>query len=353
MSAVDESVLSDSDYDDIPDVNICQERCEQFAALTGTDTACAQFFLQDRKWDLNISVNAYFDSQKEDQADVEIIDDEDKAENNSHGMASNAGSGNLEKAVKKLKFITWNIDGLDYTSLEKRFVTVCNIINSESANVVHLQEVVPETFVYIKDLLPAYKCIPGNNPIASDYFTVTLLRRDSVIYESHEVISFPLSRMGRNLLIVKIKIAGKQLTLLNSHLESTAEHSAERKNQLKIAFQKSLAVDSGQTVLLAGDLNLRDKELDQLGGVPSSMEDLWVKCGSRPECKFTWDSQRNVNIQSKVSFKARCRFDRIYYRAADANPIFPEHFGLIGLEKISSCGRFPSDHWGLVTYFGV
>jgi len=29
---------------------------EQFAEITGTDTALAQFFLQDRKWDLQVAI---------------------------------------------------------------------------------------------------------------------------------------------------------------------------------------------------------------------------------------------------------------------------------------------------------
>lgn len=49
----------DSDNDaDIPEVSVCQRLCEEFAEITGTDTACAQFYLQDRKWSLD--VNCYY-----------------------------------------------------------------------------------------------------------------------------------------------------------------------------------------------------------------------------------------------------------------------------------------------------
>lgn len=44
---------SDSDAD-IPEVAVCQRLCEEFAEITGTDTACAQFYLQDRKWNLDV-----------------------------------------------------------------------------------------------------------------------------------------------------------------------------------------------------------------------------------------------------------------------------------------------------------
>ncbi|KAJ8874107.1 hypothetical protein PR048_024948 [Dryococelus australis] len=36
----------------IPDRDTCQKLTEQFAEITGTDVACAQFYLQDRNWDL-------------------------------------------------------------------------------------------------------------------------------------------------------------------------------------------------------------------------------------------------------------------------------------------------------------
>lgn len=90
-----------------------------------------------------------------------------------------------------------------------------------------------------------------------------------------------------------------------------------------------------------------------MGGLPTSLEDLWYACGKRPECEFTWDARRNTNISMPSSYNARCRFDRVYIRHADKDPIVPKHFGLIGLEKIPSCGRFPSDHWGLMIHFDI
>jgi hypothetical protein len=40
---------------DIPDRETCQKLTEQFAEITGTDEACAQFYLQDRNWNLEVS----------------------------------------------------------------------------------------------------------------------------------------------------------------------------------------------------------------------------------------------------------------------------------------------------------
>ena len=46
---------SDDSDSEIPDRETCQKLTEQFAEITGTDEACAQFYLQDRKWDLEVS----------------------------------------------------------------------------------------------------------------------------------------------------------------------------------------------------------------------------------------------------------------------------------------------------------
>ena len=51
------------------------------------------------------------------------------------------------------------------------------------------------------------------------------------------------------------------------------------------------------TVLFAGDLNLRDKELAEIGGPPAGVEDLWQRTGSRKECQYTWDMTRNHNLE--------------------------------------------------------
>ncbi len=50
--------MSDSDGSedmlDLPPAEVCEERCQNFAAVTGTDTALAMFYLQDREWDVEV-----------------------------------------------------------------------------------------------------------------------------------------------------------------------------------------------------------------------------------------------------------------------------------------------------------
>ena len=41
----------------------CQARIDQFVQITETDDAMAQFYLQDRNWDVESSVTAFFESK--------------------------------------------------------------------------------------------------------------------------------------------------------------------------------------------------------------------------------------------------------------------------------------------------
>ncbi|XP_067004501.2 tyrosyl-DNA phosphodiesterase 2 isoform X3 [Anabrus simplex] len=297
-------IMSDSDDGDIPDRDTCQKLTEQFAEITGTDEACAQFYLQDRKWDLERSVNAFFEST-------------------SRGGINALHDGDEPELVIKVE---------------------------EKPDIVFLQEVIPETFSYISDKLPEYMCIAGN---VEGYFSALMLRRYTVYYDSHKIIQFPSSLMQRNLLCAEVHIGPLKLQLMTSHLESGMEHTKERLNQLQTAFKMIQKMPENQTVIFGGDLNLRDKELSVSGGVPPGIEDLWIACGSRKECQYTWDNVRNTNKSVPGKFKPRCRFDRIYIRHAHPRAVVPMHFGLIGIQKIINTQSFPSDHWGIQVFFNI
>ena len=50
--------MSDSDVSEseanLPTAAECEARCQEFAAVTGTDTALAQFYLQDMEWNVEV-----------------------------------------------------------------------------------------------------------------------------------------------------------------------------------------------------------------------------------------------------------------------------------------------------------
>ena len=73
------------------------------------------------------------------------------------------------------------------------------------------------------------------------------------------------------------------MDLLNTHLESTAEHADERMRQLEKCFDIMTKRPEDRTVIFGGDLNMRDKEVTSVGGLPAGARDVWEQLGSRPE----------------------------------------------------------------------
>ena len=51
------SDTSDDDDANLPTAAECDRRCKEFAEITGTDTALAMFFLQDRQWSLEVGIH--------------------------------------------------------------------------------------------------------------------------------------------------------------------------------------------------------------------------------------------------------------------------------------------------------
>jgi len=56
--------MSDSSDDEdanLPPAAECDRRCKEFAEITGTDTALAMYFLQDRQWSLEVRIHCSHD----------------------------------------------------------------------------------------------------------------------------------------------------------------------------------------------------------------------------------------------------------------------------------------------------
>ncbi|XP_025072200.1 tyrosyl-DNA phosphodiesterase 2 [Alligator sinensis] len=245
--------------------------------------------------------------------------------------------------------ITWNIDGLHLENLQDRARGVCSYLALYSPDVVFLQEVIPPYLSYLQKRAASYTVIPGN---VDGYFTAILLKNSRVKLVKQEIIPFPTTSMMRNLLVVHATVSGNDLCLMTSHLESTKDHSEERINQLKLVLKTMQEAPESSTVIFGGDTNLRDREVTKIGGLPNNVLDIWEFLGKPAHCRYTWDSGSNSNLN--VSFKCKLRFDRIFFRAAAAagGQLIPRSLDLLGLEKLD-CGKFPSDHWGLLCNFDV
>ncbi|KAM6135229.1 tyrosyl-DNA phosphodiesterase 2 [Pterocles gutturalis] len=336
--------------------------CSEFAAITSSDAAVARSFLSGNGWHLERALNAYFEPPLEKEGEEEeeaaagvpparagpgsCIDlTEDATTSNA---SVNSADSRQQEDDSSFSLITWNVDGLDERNLKERARGICSYLTLYSPDVVFLQEVIPPYLCLLQMRAGSYAIVPGN---VDGYFTVVMLKKSRVKLLKHEIIPFPTTSMMRNLLVVHVSVSGNELCLMTSHLESTKDHSEERKKQLQIVFNKMQKESESTTVIFGGDTNLRDSEVTKLGGLPSNITDIWEFLGKPQHCRYTWDTHSNTNLDAV--YKCKMRFDRIYFRpAADGGHIIPRSMDLIGLEKLD-CGRFPSDHWGLLCSFDV
>ncbi len=256
-----------------------------------------------------------------------------------------------------LRVLSWNIDGLDGRDLQKRTSAVINLIKFRSPHVVFLQEVVPQTLSMLHDKLGSSYSIHISPKLTFQYFPVILVTKKcpKISLDSEVgVYNFPGTTMGRHLLQLLVKVCGLPIALYTSHLESMRDYSAERIEQLKHSF-KFIDEQSKQfdrICIFGGDLNLRDNEVTTVG-LPELTVDLWEACGSNEDDKYTWDISANDNLVWRFPNKPQLRFDRLYFTAKDNKFVKPSSFELVGKERITSCNRFPSDHWGMFVTFDV
>ena len=106
--------------------------------------------------------------------------------------------------------------------------------------------------------------------------------------------------MGRAMQVVQAHVGKVKLTFINVHLESTKDFSKQRKEQLVNCLEEMKGAEDEVTVILGGDLNIRDSEVSSLQGgrgLPSNVYDVWECLGSRKDVQYTWDCMRNTNLQ--------------------------------------------------------
>ncbi|KAM9075994.1 tyrosyl-DNA phosphodiesterase 2 [Megaptera novaeangliae] len=341
-----------------PEVKKRRLLCVEFASVASCDAAVAQCYLAENDWEIERALDSYFEPAVEESAlkshlettwEPEFCVDLTKEETSDSISSKTSTSENVQQEDGSMfSFITWNIDGLDISNLPERARGVCSYLTLYSPDVVFLQEVIPPYSAYLKKKASSYEIITGHE---KGYFTAIMLKKSRLKFKSQEIIPFPDTKMMRNLLCVHVSVSGNELCLMTSHLESTRGHAKERMNQLKIVLKKMQEVPESATVIFAGDTNLRDQEVTKCGGLPNNIVDVWEFLGKPKHCQYTWDTQVNSNLG--IAAICKLRFDRIFFRAAaEGGHIVPRSLDLLGLEKLH-CGRFPSDHWGLLCNLDV
>ena len=244
--------------------------------------------------------------------------------------------------------LTWNVDGLDCErppeDIALRSVAVCEVIINHLPVAVLLQEVIDVTLnLFIKALGSQYHFHKQDTP-SQPYFVVILTLKSELRPLSVETVTFANSSMGRAMLGVKVELIfkpGQYLYFATAHLESGRETSAERKVQLREASE--ICATIGWPSVFGGDMNLRDYEVKD--NLNKMMIDVWENCGKENDTEYTWDTLLNDNVCLEGK-KPRFRFDRLYTRQ-----LAPSSFQLVGKDRISEIGRFPSDHFGILASF--
>ncbi|KAM4630761.1 tyrosyl-DNA phosphodiesterase 2-like isoform 2-T2 [Polymixia lowei] len=286
----------------------------------------------------------------EDSAPGACIDlTEDKPACSSDANTAKTKQKPSEEDDNKLSLISWNVDGLDTDNLPERARGLCSYLVLYTPDVVFLQELIPPYVQYLRKRAVSYTLIEGGE---DGYFTGMMLKKSRVKLLESQIVTYPTTKMMRNLLIAQVKFKGQDLCLMTSHFESCKGYAEERMKQLRVVMQRMTEAPDDVTVLFGGDTNLRDTEVAKVG-LPSSVCDVWERLGKQEHCRYTWDTKANSN--KTVPYISRCRFDRVYVRLATREGVphlAPDHMALVGLEKLD-CGRYTSDHWGIYCSFSA
>ena len=256
---------------------------------------------------------------------------------------------------KNFSIVTWNVDGINKKKLESRTRSICNILLKFKPDIILLQEVVPESEGIFQEEMSHLYTIFKSRGTKNTYYTATFILktgRNVYIKTSYSnTIQYKLSIMGRDMLIVKLKIEGITLNIVNTHLESTDSFTKIRSHQLQQLFSWSQSIPKSEMIVVAGDTNLTNDELQGKEGLPVDWIDVWESLGKNEDTQYTWDMTRNDNIDIESDDKPRFRFDRIWLRDSVPSRVTPLTFQLIGTERLADNDCFPSDHWGILTTF--
>jgi endonuclease/exonuclease/phosphatase family metal-dependent hydrolase len=238
-------------------------------------------------------------------------------------------------SVRTLRLVTWNV-WFGHWSREERQAALWAELERNKPDVICLQEVVPEHLEGPEiERLRSLGYWVSNDDIY--YYDVVTLTRLPVA--ASERVELP-SMMERQLLITRLRTE-PPLTVANVHLESTAEETEARVQQLE-RITECLADEPD--VLLVGDMNFpalpeRPENRPLAGWV-----DTWAQL--RPnEPGYTIDSKINRMRWLVKRKQDHRRIDRVFYRCQHWRPTSIELLGTTPLPQDQL--TFPSDHFGL------
>lgn len=270
-----------------------------------------------------------------------------------------------------LKLLSYNIDGLNEYQVGYRTQVILGMILSAAPDVIHLQEVIPETYALLRPTLDAngYTC-SGISQQFAHYFTMSAVKKvrfSDVQFALEDFRGDASSRQGRLLLKTAALLDGKWPSVfVNCHLESTGTafkslESKARLGQLQQGLRHLVAHAGRGPCALSGDLNIRDQEAAYVlksfprsrGSEESQLVDVATALKTTKTYPPTWVMPGNPAV--------KCRFDRVYVTAPPTATEggfqwAPASIETIGHDEIldeDAPYLTPSDHRGLVVRFAL
>eukprot|EP01038_Epipyxis_sp_PR26KG_P013228 gene13228-17728_t len=317
---------------------------------------------------------------------------------------------NDQTSSHRFRLVTYNIDGLNPVNLQQRTLEQLGLLLSENPDIIHLQEVVISTVLTIKNCLnqcgfdvyglpTIFKNDRNNNNEEEDnscnpYFTLTAVKRtfSSIVFEERlPFLGLATTNMGRDILSIRIIVTPQlhtttssttsitttnlnnntnneiyEILSLNCHLEScgTAMKSMGSSIRQEQLFQVLSIIQSHHNIaFVAGDLNIRDKEVDAVfkrinlimnenDSNHNIIDDISDLLEEKSKKSPTWF----MPSLPKVS----ARYDRVYAnRKNNIKSLFYKTFGheemsMIDLDDVYNQPapyKTPSDHRGICVEF--
>lgn len=237
-----------------------------------------------------------------------------------------------------LTLVTWNT-WFGRTKFRERSAALLDELSWRAPEVIALQEATEE----LVELLVAHPIIRAHYQLSDidgssfdPYAGYGVLLLSKIPFVSAGLLHLP-SRMGRRLLVGQLS---NGLCLATVHLESTAECSAQRAEQLQI-IQPFLA-GSAEDVVLMGDMNFAPEAPAETAVLDPSFVDGWSL--RKPiDPGYSVDSLRN-DLRRRIGGHTQKRIDRVFVRGARWQL---DDISLTGTSPIDQAGTFTSDHFGL------
>ncbi|MEW5309427.1 MAG: hypothetical protein WDW38_001316 [Sanguina aurantia] len=237
-----------------------------------------------------------------------------------------------------LSMLTYNVWFREDVALVQRMQGLADVIIAHGyPNILLLQEVTHNIMMLWQQAAWYHRYQLSSAPAGHQYFTVLAVKREHGVrlLSAFEDQPFQTSMMGRGLRSVVLEIAGRQLMVATSHLESVvppSTNSVQRQQQLRTSVT-AMEGRRHANLVLAGDMNWQEK-LDGEMPLPAGWSDAWPTLhGSRPG--NTYDPGSNAMLGGKPGSRNRGRFDRFLSRLTDWQPTSVELVGTQALPGVT------------------